>query len=84
MVLSVVFLAEIPCILRTVALQLKTDGIWQVIFGTLVGSGLALAVGIGIALLISREIPVEYANWVQYCSGAAIIFIGLMVLLKGH
>ena len=81
-VLLVVFLAEIPCILRTVALQLKTDGLWQVISGTLLGNAVALGIGLSIAFLIAREIPTEYENWIQIASGLLIVGIGLLMIFQ--
>ena len=48
-IFAVVFIAEIPCILRTVALQLHTQGIWGVVGGTIAGSFAALFTGILIA-----------------------------------
>lgn len=83
-IFSIVFLAEIPCILRTVAIQLKSEGIWNVIGGTIAGSAVALLVGIVVAKWMQNGIPPQYADVVGYLSGASLIILGIMFILKLH
>lgn len=83
-IFSVVFLAEIPCILRTVAIQLKSEGIWNVIAGTAAGSAAALLVGILLAKLMQGGVPPAYSDYVGYVSGIGLIVLGVMFLLKIH
>jgi putative Ca2+/H+ antiporter (TMEM165/GDT1 family) len=77
-----VFLAEIPCIVRTMALQVQNKGIWEVVLGTIAGSGLALVVGIFLAKFATKFI--ENPLWIQYCSGLAIIGLGILILLRSN
>jgi len=83
-VFAIVFLAEIPCILRTVAIQLKSDGIWSVVGGTIAGSAAALLVGILVAKLMQGSIPSQWSDIVGYMSGVALIALGIMFLFKIH
>lgn len=78
----VVFLAEIPCILRTVSIQLQSEGIWNVVAGTAAGSVAALIIGIALAKLM--QIPPQYSDYVGYVSGIGLIALGVMFLLKIH
>lgn len=79
----IVFVAEIPCIVRTVALQMQTDRVLSVVFGTLAGSVAALVVGIAIAKLMKYGVPASHADVLQYVSGAVLIIIGLLMIFKG-
>ena len=83
-VFSVVFLAEIPCIIRTMALQIRTGGVFEVVTGTLAGSAVALIVGICLAKLLSSGIPPQYTIMVQWFSGVALMVVGAMILFRCH
>jgi len=83
-IFAVVFLAEIPCILRTMAIQVKTEGIWTVVFGTIAGSLVALLVGIFLAKVLTISIPEQYINWIQTFSGLALMAIGAMIVFHQH
>lgn len=80
---AVVFFAEAPCIVRTIALQLQNQGIASVVWGTLAGSGLALVVGIILAKICTKS-SLLGTDYLSYVSGFAIILVGIWVLLKGH
>lgn len=80
-VFTVVFIAEIPCILRTVAIQLKTDSVWDVVWGTMAGSLVALIVGILFAKVCLTNLPL-IADRMQLVSGGCLILLGLLLLFK--
>lgn len=77
----IVLLAEIPCILRTVAIQLRSEGVWEVVWGTVAGSAMALLVGIGIGYWAGSSLP-SIADKAQVLSGFCMIFLGLWLLIK--
>jgi len=83
-ILFVVFMAEIPCILRTVVLQVRSDGIWPVVLGTIGGSLLALSVGVAIGKLTTDVIPGYAIDWVQCIAGITMIGLGFFMVLNQH
>jgi hypothetical protein len=80
---AIVLVAEIPCMVRTAALQMQTEGILPVVFGTLAGSVAALVVGIAVATLIKGGVPEGHAEALQYVSGAVLVAFGLFMMFKG-
>lgn len=77
----VVLVAELPCMIRTAALQLQNGNIWSVIWGTIVGSALALVGGLTIAKVFGVHAgDSPYVSWI---AGALIIGIGVYMMLSG-
>jgi putative Ca2+/H+ antiporter (TMEM165/GDT1 family) len=83
-VLLFVFLAEIPCILRTMAIQLGNDSIWSVVWGTMTGNILALIVGVLVAKLVTKFLPPQALHTLESLSAVALIVLGLYLLFKPH
>lgn len=80
----IVFLAEIPCLLRTMAIQMHNKGIWDVIWGTLAGNALALVMGIGLAKVIQNCWPDEWLTYMEYGASIMFILLGAWLLFNGH
>lgn len=78
----IVFLAEMPCILRTAVIQIRSGSMWSVFWGTMGGSLLAVIVGIMIGKFSSRSIPSEYTCWTQYLAGMLFIVLGLLMMVR--
>lgn len=81
-IFAIVFLAEIPCILRTVSIQLYSNDTWKVIWGTLAGSVSALVVGLLLAKVFSVAVPTKYVDFIHPL--AAIILIVAGVFMFAH
>lgn len=79
-VLWFVALAEIPCLIRTVGMQVRNQSIWPVVWGTLGGSILALVIGLGLAKLLAMNLPETSLCAVERGSGLVLILIGLYML----
>ena len=76
----VVVIAELPCMIRTAALQLQNGSIWNVIWGTVAGSAVALLLGLGIAKTFGSHVGEHYVNWI---AGALLVGIGLYMMFSG-
>lgn len=84
LVLFFVFVAEIPCIMRTAALQLKNDSVWPVVWGTMAGNVLALVVGIALAKALAGLLSESQMDWMHSGSAVALILLGVYMLFMGH
>lgn len=82
-ILLVVFLAELPCLLRTVALQTYSKQMLNVIVGTLLGNLAALVIGIALGELINRHLG-EKEIYLNYIAGSMLIFLGLHIMFWDH
>lgn len=81
----VVFLAELPCMIRTTGLQLSSNKIWDVIWGTTLGNVLALVFGLAAAAMLTwtfdgLKLEERHVNWF---TGALFILLGLYVVFFG-
>lgn len=80
-----VVVAEIPCILRTTAMQIKSEGIWPVISATLAANAVTLLIGIFIAKFLIKGLPEDYANYLQYAAGLVFVGLGISMFFScGH
>lgn len=75
-----VLIAEIPCILRTTAMQIRTEGFASIIGGTLAANAVTLIFGILLAKFLVREIPSDYADIAQNIAAFVFIALGLMMI----
>ncbi len=82
LVLWIVFIAEIPCLLRTMAMQVKNESIWPVIWGTTTGNVLALAVGIFFAKVAAAWLGPKAMEYFEHISAIALIVLGFYLLLR--
>lgn len=82
-ILAVVFIAELPCLLRTVCIQLQNKGIWSVIWGTMAGNLLALVIGIAIAKGLTTA-PEAWFGYLEKAASIALISLGFYLLMSGH
>lgn len=82
LVMWLVFVAEIPCIVRTVALQAGNKSIWSVACGTLAGSVLALFVGIVFAKMAGNFLGDRYMHCFENVMGLVLIGLGIYMLLR--
>jgi putative Ca2+/H+ antiporter (TMEM165/GDT1 family) len=82
-VLIVVFFAELPCLLRTMCIQLHNKGIWGVVWGTIVGSILALVIGILLAK-VAQQYSSALLEYLEKCSAGMLVLLGLYLLFSGH
>lgn len=83
-ILVFVFLAELPCIFRTTALQMYSGNLYNVIVGTMVGNAIALVVGLALAYLLVRFFHLQHFEFMNYLSGSVFILLGLYIMLSGH
>lgn len=79
-----VIVAEIPCILRTTALQIRNDGVGSIIGGTLAANAVALFFGILLAKIFVNVVPSDYADLFQNFAGLVFIILGLFMFCGGH
>lgn len=77
-IIGIVLLAEFPCLLRAFTLQVKTQDHWAVILGTVVGTIVALLLGVGLAESAGKYIQPKY---LILAAGSAHVLIGCWVLL---
>ena len=80
-IMVIVLVAELPCMIRTVALKLQSGDIWSVIWGTIVGSALALVCGLGIARVAGPH--AADSPYINYIAGGLIVAIGLYMMFAG-
>ena len=80
--MMVVLIAELPCMIRTAALQLQSGKIWDVVWGTIAGSTVALILGLGIAKMLGSQ--VADSQWINWISGLLIIGIGIYMIAFGE
>ena len=83
-ILVFVFLAELPCILRTTALQMHTGNMYNVVVGTILGNAIALVAGVALAYLLVRLFHLQHFEFMNYLSGSVFILLGLYIMLSGH
>lgn len=83
-VLLVVFVAEIPCLLRTMALQMHNKGIWNVIWGTTAGNAMALVFGVVLAQSVRRYMPEAWLTYLEHGASVMLIILGVYLLFSGH
>ncbi len=81
-ILWIVFIAEIPCLLRTMAIQVRNESIWQVVWGTTAGNLLALVVGITLAKIASSYLGPRGMEYMENVSAIALIALGFYLLLR--
>jgi len=84
LVLAFVFVAEIPCILRTIAIQVRNESIWSVVLGTMAGNVLALVVGVILAKFLAGILTESQMHWIHNGSAIALIVLGAYMLFGGH
>ena len=78
-IFGIVFLAEIPCILRTMSIQLYSNDIWKVVTGTLAGSISALLVGLMLAKIFSLTVPAKYIEYIHPFAAIILILAGIFM-----
>lgn len=81
---AVVFIAELPCLLRTFALQTQSESTWKVIGATVLGNVLALAAGLLLAKVVSSALTESLHDHLKVISGILFIFLGAYLLLEHH
>lgn len=79
-VASVVFLAEVGCILRS-ACFVEEYGKMSVLLGTLLGTAIAATIGIFIGDLMGKSLPHGITNWI---AGSILIVIGTLMIYNNH
>lgn len=79
-VASVVFLAEVGCILRS-ACFVEQYGKMSVLGGTLLGTAVAATIGIFIGELVGKSLPHNVTNWI---AGVILIIIGTLMIYNNH
>ncbi len=77
---SVVFVAEIGCILRS-ACFVDQYGKLPVLLGTILGTAVAAIIGIFLGELIGKSLPHGIAHWI---SGFILIGIGVWMIFDNH
>lgn len=83
-IVLIVFIAELPCMVRTVALQLQNGSIWSVIWGTILGSALALAGGLIISKILECGFALAIHSQVNWIAGGILICLGLYMMFFGE
>ncbi len=83
-VLIVVFIAEIPCLLRTMAIQLHNKSIWSVVWGTTAGNLLALVCGVLLAKVVQKYFSEHWLQYVEHGASVMLIILGFYLLFSGH
>lgn len=83
-VLLFVLVSELPCILRTVAIQVRNDDVWPVVIGTIGGNILALVLGLLLARLITSLLTPGQMELVHTASGLSLIAMGIYLLATHH
>lgn len=78
-----VALMEIPCLVRTMALQTYNQSIWPVVVGTVVGNVAALVIGIALAKLAGR-LPEGTLWYVHAGAGIALMGLGAYMIFDKH
>lgn len=79
-VASVVFLAEIGCILRS-ACFVADYGKGSVFLGTILGTAVAATIGILIGEAMGKSLPHGITNWI---AGTILIAIGVLMIYNNH
>jgi putative Ca2+/H+ antiporter (TMEM165/GDT1 family) len=82
LVLWMVFVAEIPCIIRTMAMQVKNESVWAVVWGTMAGNVLALVVGVTLAKLAMGVLGPKAMEYFENVTALALIVLGFYLLLR--
>lgn len=84
-ILIIVFLAELPCLIRTTSLTLYSQGdTLRVIGGTVAGNVLALVVGLGIGKALLYFFDLDSGGRIaDYVSGMIFMLIGLYIMFWG-
>ena len=79
-----VLLMELPCLLRTMALQANNQSVWPVVWGTILGNAFALLVGIALARAAAR-LPEGALGYVHTAAGLVLIGLGAyMIFFDKH
>jgi len=79
-VTSVVFLAEVGCILRS-ACFVEQYGKMSVLSGTILGTAIAATIGIFIGDVMGKSLPHGLTNWI---AGCILIVIGTLMIFNNH
>lgn len=83
-ILIIVFLAELPCLIRTTSLTMYSQGeILKVTLGTILGNAAALIVGLLIGKSLLYFCDLENTSFTQYIAGVIFILIGMYIMLFG-
>lgn len=80
---ATVLLMELPCLIRTMALQANNQSVWPVVWGTVLGNAFALAVGILLARAMGR-LPENLHCYFHSAAGVVLIGLGAYMLLDRH
>lgn len=79
----IVFIAELPCMIRTVGLQLHSDNLWKIIAGTVAGNFIALFGGLMIAHLLMKTVDLAKFAYLDLLTGGIFILLGLWIMFFG-
>ena len=76
-IILIVLIAEVPCMLRAFALQVKAGDASKVVAGTLVGTMVALVIGVVLAEWIRGW---EAAKHLNVIAGVLIVLVGIWLI----
>jgi putative Mn2+ efflux pump MntP len=79
---AIVFVAELPCLLRTFALQVQNRSIWSVVLATTLGNALALVVGLLLAKAFMAASPEASHDYAKAIAGAVLMGLGAYMIFS--
>lgn len=81
-ILMIVFIAELPCLLRTMCIQMHNKSMWEVITGTMTGNILALVIGVLLAKFVQSSMPLGWIEYIEKGASILLIALGFYLLLS--
>tara|TARA_Y100000034_G_scaffold136971_1_gene217762 strand:+ start:5107 stop:5373 length:267 start_codon:yes stop_codon:yes gene_type:complete len=80
----IVFIAELPCVVRTIGLQMYSGDMTKVIIGTVAGNMIALVAGILIAKAAMMHFDLKNFAYMDWLTGGLFILLGLYIIFFGE